>query len=242
MVTIVSDARADSTVMARPSLVVELVGPAGSGKTTLFRALSQRNQRVVKGARPRVRRIGHIPFFARNTISLLPTLLRLHQNGRWFTRQEVGMLARLNGWHYVLTRQASRSERIIVVDQGPVFLLSWLAEFGPESLKGQSSQDWWDSMVKQWAAVLDVVICLDAPDSVLTERINRRGKRHTVKGRPEQEMRAFLARGRTSVDETISRLTASGGPTVLVFDTALESPGKIAEKVLASLGLAPSDE
>lgn len=152
------------------------------------------------------------------------------------------MLARLKGWHHVLARQASRSEGIILLDQGPVFILSWLSEFGPEGLKCQSTGTWWDNMIKQWTAALAVVIHLDAPDAVLMERINARSKSHAVKGKPEQEMHRFLARGRISMEAVISRLAVDGGPRVLRFDTGQESPDQIAEEVLATLGLEPGED
>jgi deoxyadenosine/deoxycytidine kinase len=242
MVRTMNRVLADHTIVRRSPRIVEIVGPAGAGKTTLLRALSQRSESILVVAHPHVRRIGHLPFFVRNTISLLPILLRLHLTGTQFTRLEIVWLARLKGWHRVLARQASRSGRIIVLDQGPVFKLSWLSDFGPEGLKCQSSKNWWDNMVKQWAAVLDVVIRLDAADTVLMERINARGKPHAVKGKAEEETHRFLARGRTSIEAVISRLTIDGGPRVLRFDTGQEAPDEIVEKVLAAFGLEPSEE
>jgi hypothetical protein len=242
MVRAVNEVLAAHTAVRRPPCIVEIVGPAGAGKTALLQALRQRNESILVGDRPRVRTIGHIPFFVRNAISLLPILSRLHQNGRCFTRQEIVMLARLKGWHHVLARQASRTEGIILLDQGPVFILSWLSEFGPEGLKRQSTGTWWDNMIKQWATALAVVIHLDAPDAVLMERINSRGKPHAVKGKPEQEMHRFLARGRTSMEAVVSRLAVDGSPRVLRFDTGQESPDQIAEEVLAALGLNPSED
>lgn len=242
MVRTVNEVLADHTTMRRPPRIVEIVGPAGAGKTALLQALSQRSESIIVGARPRLQRIGYVPFFVRNVIPLLPILLRPYRNGQGFTREEIVMLARLRGWHHVLARQAARSGGIIVLDQGPVFILSWLSEFGPEGLKCQISENWWDSMIKQWAAALDIVIRLDAPDTILMERINARGKPHAVKGKPEQEMHRFLARGRASMEAVIYRLTVEGGPGVLRFDTGQESPDQIAGKVLVALGLKMSED
>jgi hypothetical protein len=97
-------------------------------------------------------------------------------------------------------------------------------------------------MIRQWAAALDVIIRLDAPDSVLMERINARSKSHAVKGKPQQEMHRFLTRGRASMEAVIIRLAADGGPRVLCFDTGQEAPDLLAEKVLAALGLGSSEE
>jgi hypothetical protein len=97
-------------------------------------------------------------------------------------------------------------------------------------------------MIRQWAAILDVAIYLDAPDTVLMERINVRAKCHAVKGRPEQDMHKFLVRGRSSIEKVLGKLTADDGPELLRFDTAQESPNQIAARVLASLGLEPSED
>lgn len=242
MVTTVSKPQNDSTALDKPTPVVELVGPAGTGKTTLLQTLCQHSESVLVAAFPRVRRLEHISFFVKNAVFLWPTLLRARRNGQWLTRQEIVMIAILKGWHYVLARQASRNGGIIVLDPGPVFLLSWLSEFGSEGLRCWSSEKWWDSMIKQWADALDAVVHLDAPDNVLRERINARGKPHTVKGKPEQEMREFLARWRASIEAVISRLTVDGGPRVIRFDTAQESPDQIVEHFLAAFGLEPSGE
>jgi hypothetical protein len=168
-------------------------------------------------------------------------LLHLYRNGTRFTRQEIVMLARLKGWHLVLAQQASRSRGIIILDQGPVFILSWLSEFGPEGLECQIAEDWWESVIKQWADALDVVVRLDAPDTVLIERINARSKSHTVKGLPQPDIHRFLARGRTSMDAVISRLAVNGGPRVLRFDTAQSSSDQIADELLAVFGLCTGD-
>jgi hypothetical protein len=147
----------------------------------------------------------------------------------------------LEGWHLVLGKQASRDRGIIVLDQGPVFILSWLSAFGPDGLKGQVAEDWWNNVIEQWAATLDMVVCLDAPDTVLIGRINDRSKSHAVKGRPQQDVLTFLARGRASMDEVLARLSAGGGPTVLRFDTARRSPDQIADELLVEFGLSRGD-
>jgi len=241
MVGTVSGVLVEATAAASPASVVEIVGPAGSGKTALLAALNQRSDSILVGDRPRVRRIQSIPFFVRNMISLLPVLLRTYRNGARPTRQEMVMLARLKGWHLVLGQQASKSRGVIILDQGPVFILSWLSEFGPDSLKDQIAEDCWNSVIEQWAAVLDMVVCLDAPDAVLIERINARSKSHTVKGMPRRDIRRFLGRGRASMDAAISRLAAGGGPAVLRFDTARRSPDQIADELLAAFGLSRGD-
>jgi thymidylate kinase len=150
-------------------------------------------------------------------------------------------MAILKGWHHALGRRASNNSSVTILDQGPIFMLAWLYEFGPESLKNKSVERWWDSMYKQWASTLDMVIWLDAPDTILVERIHARSKWHLVKGESEQEATEFLARSRTCYEQTIGKLTANSGPEPLRFDTDQESLDQIVDKVLAAFNLEHKD-
>jgi thymidylate kinase len=238
---IVSKAGNDNAHAGKSRLVVELAGPAGSGKTTLLQALSQRNRQIVIGAHPQGRQMRDLPFFIGNAILLVPTFLRLWQNGGRLTGSEAARMIRLKGWHRFLGRQATG--RVVILDQGPVYTLATLRGFGPESLNSQGFQSWWDGMLRQWASILDMVIWLDAPDRVLAARINTRRKGHAVKGKSEQEALEFLEHYRTAYAEMLSALsTNSGGPRILVFDTSLESLDEIANGVLTACGLKDGED
>ena len=54
-------------------LVVELIGPAGSGKTTLARALCRRND-IATGIE--LSRSEHVPHVMRHSLLLLPAFIR----------------------------------------------------------------------------------------------------------------------------------------------------------------------
>lgn len=223
----------DAIARTQP-LVVELIGPAGAGKTTLLRALTQGNQIFVKGPDLVVRRIENIPFFVGNALLLLLTFLRQHGNGRWFTWYEVKAMVYLKGWHRVLRRQASKEGRIVILDPGPVFKLARLRGFGPENMNSQGFEKWWAGMLKQWAATLDMVLWLDAPDAILVERVHGRNHWHRVKEKSEHEACQFLARYRASYEQVVAKLTANGGPTVLRFDTGQESTSQIVDRMLVT--------
>ena len=138
----------------------------------------------------------------------------------------------LKGWPRVLRQQVARSGMIVLLDHGPIFKLSTLYAFGPERLRSQAFKKWWNDMFKEWAVLLDMVVWLDAPNPVLETRINHRDQRHMVKGKPEQEAREFLERYRKSYEQTLAKLTANGGPTLVQFDTSQTSIEQIAENVL----------
>jgi len=230
---------ADNTTMKRPPLIVELVGPAGAGKTTLAQALSQHSKRIRTDTAPYYRKIEDIPFYARNTLGLMPIFFHLYRNmnGRWLTREEIAWMAILNGWHQVLRQQLSMKGTVVILDQGPVFMLAWLYGFGPERLKSQCAKQWWGSMYKEWANTLDMVIWLDTSDATLVERIRARDVRHGVKQKSDPDAFEFLARWRLADAQVLSALTAeAGGPQVIRFDTAQNSPDEIVNKVLAVFG------
>ena len=93
-------------------------------------------------------------------------------------------------------------------------------------------------MFKQWASTLDAVIWLDAPDSVLDQRINSRDQRHSVKGKNESEVVHFLARYRTSYEETLAKLGTAGGPRLLQFDTSRTSIEQVADEILSAFNVS----
>ena len=141
----------------------------------------------------------------------------------------------LKAWPRVLTQQAWNNGTVILLDHGQVFKLATLLAFGPDKLRCEDFEKWWNSMLKQWAYTLDTVIWLDAPDTLLVERINRRSQRHVVKGQSEQEAYGFLARYRASYEEIMAELRANGGPTLLQFNTSQASIEQIVDEVLATV-------
>jgi shikimate kinase len=223
---------------ARKPLIMELVGPAGAGKTTLSRTLSHRSPAIQIGSEIELRNVKYIPIFLGNAISLLPVILRQLLHGQGFTWDEIKYLVYLRGWSAVLKQEAGTEDTAVLLDHGPVFKLATLQEFGPEKLRSDGFEKWWDAMFKQWASTLDIVVWLDAPDSVLEKRINSRDQRHLVKGKTEQEAARFLARYRNSYEQTLAKLKTHGGPFLLQFDTSQTSIEKVADEIISAINIA----
>jgi len=224
----------NNAIKPSPSLIVELVGPAGAGKTTLSRVLSQRDEKILTGAEIELRKLEHIPIFFGNVPFLLPMFLRRYQPGRSFTWEELKYLVYLRGWPRLLSHQALNNGTVILLDHGPVFKLATLNAFGPARLKSHDFENWWRDMLYQWSCTLDLVIWLDAPDTILMERINNRDQRHAVKETSEQEVANFLACYRASYEYILTKLKANGRPNLLQFDTNQASIEQIADGILVA--------
>lgn len=227
--------------MKRPSLIVDLAGPAGAGKTTISQELSKRSENIMIGVYPFIRGPVVSPFFVRQILLLMPTFLRLYKNkrnGRCFNQQEMAWMALLNGWHHILRRKGEKNGKVIVLDQGPVFMLAQLHVFGSESLRNRSLEKWWESVFSQWATALNMVVWLDASDTCLLERIRTRSQGHLVKDKSEIEVFKFLANYRVAYKQVISILMDNhSSPKVLRFDTTRENLDEIVNRLLVEFGL-----
>ena len=221
----------------KPLLIMELVGPAGAGKTTLSRTLSRRNPSIQIGSEIELQKLKYAPVFLSNFVSLLPIFLRQLRYGQLFTWDEIKYLVYLKGWSRVLRREAGTGDAAVLLDHGPVFKLATLYEFGPEKLKVDGFEKWWDKIFSQWASTLDIVVWLDAPDSVLEKRINSRDQRHLVKGKTQSEVVHFLARYRASYEQTLAKLKTNEGPLLLQFDTSQTSIDQVADEILSAMNV-----
>lgn len=228
----------NQAIKQKPPFIVELVGLAGAGKTTLGRALAQHDAKITVAADLELRKKEHVPIFVGQVPFLLPLFLRrCRRPSRWFTWDEIKAMTYLKAWPRVLSQQASNDGTVILLDHGPIFKLATLNAFGPERLKSPGFEPWWQNMFKQWAFTLDIVIWLNAPTNILVERINARNQRHVVKGRPEEEVYNFLRRYQTSYEQVMAHLTAYGKPMLLQFDTNQVSIEQIIDEVLVTCNL-----
>lgn len=213
-------------------LIVEVAGLAGAGKTTLVRLMSQRMGRIFVGPELELRRINQIPIFVAQVTSLLPFLLQSCLTSRWFTWDELKAMAYLNGWTRILAQQATSQNMILLLDHGPIFKMATLNAFGPERLKKKGAEKWWNKMFEQWAHTLDMIIWLDAPNTILRDRINNRVQKHIVKGKPQQETEEFLTLYRKSFEEILAAMKSKSGPTFYQIDTASNSIENVVDEIL----------
>jgi broad-specificity NMP kinase len=213
---------------ARPRLI-ELAGPAGVGKSTLSRTLRgrwQAEQGTIWGL-PAMALLG-------SGIRLGPMLLSMCLNARSPLWDESRHIVRLRTLHRRLG-QGDRTSDMLICDEGPVFALAWLRGFGHPSLRRGESDAWWRASLAQWSQTLDAVVVLDAPDSLLAQRIRTRPEWHEVKQASDREISVWMERFRRALEWVLAGLTVQGGPVVVRIATDGEDPEWIAERLLAGL-------
>lgn len=218
--------------------IVEIVGPAGAGKTTLCQMLSWCDDIHVVNF-PSVRDVASVPFFARYGLEILGSVTLTHPADlKELSRRQVAWLSILNGWPGLLERESRQSNDLIVLDQGPVYLLAEMSLGGPCFLQTTNGKELWQKWYRQWSSVLDTVVWLDAPDECLVQRIREREKDHVVKAKPVEIIYAFLKEYRQAYECTFSALAANRSCLkVLRFDTSRQAPEAIAADLFVEFNL-----
>ena len=188
-------------------LVVELVGIAGAGKSTLYRALQKKATWFLFEHIPSIWDFSNIPFYVKNIISLIPVLIKLLGKGnRFLNVRELVCMAILNDWSIDLMRnKADNGGKTIVIDQGPISMIAYLQLKGPLSLKNSNIQWWWDKVFEQWIQTIDLVVWLDISYETSIYRINNRPQKHSLKGKTYQESCDVLTKYRTKYEEVLSK-------------------------------------
>jgi hypothetical protein len=215
----------------RRARLVELVGPAGAGKSTLAQVLPSRNPRIRSGLT-----LWGLPrgLLLISGVALFPTLVRAALSGHPLRWAELTQMVRLGALRLAVRRAVARDDPVLLLDEGPVFGLGWLDVFFPPNGDLGRTQ-WRRRMVRAWAECLDVVVRVDAADPVLASRIRSRAKPHMVKDRPDDEVYSFTARFRRALDHAVAELRAAGRVRVLGLRTDGGPPGDHAVRLSCAL-------
>ena len=162
--------------MNRRPHIIEMVGVAGTGKSTLEKAMMQRNKRIKSFDLPG--NISYLPFLIKLVITWLPLYLKEYRHSRWFTLQEIRNMAYLDTWISRIRHRALFTKNFFIVEPGSVYWLATLQGCGPEITKHLRFRRWWKGAFQHWASTLDAIIWLDAPEDVCFQRIHSRDQWH----------------------------------------------------------------
>lgn len=215
-------------------LIVELVGPAGAGKTALLRAISARDPSVRSGLR--IERLQFLPLILWHALALAPAAIDLFAESTRLWWPGMLHLVRLRTLHTALAREARSGSRAIILDEGPLFSLARLTVFQNADRGHGALTREWRAELTRWTSELDVVVWLDAPDKVLSERIRGRDKQHPVKDGTEDEVTEFLGRFRSAYQGLMDRVRAAGRVRIVQIQTNEDTTDHMAEITLAALG------
>jgi thymidylate kinase len=224
--------------------LVELVGLAGVGKTTLTNALFQQKQQHFsrKIVLPRPLIVRHA---LAHSMTFLPHYLRSWPRTSWFSQAELRSMVYLSAWPVALAQQ-QMAVTTQLMDLGPIYRLAYLQEFGSALTQSAPFASWQAAQIAQWRKLLDLVIVLDAPDVVLQSRIDRRSKKHVVKAGTVAQSATFFRRYRAAYHDILAHITpqegTADGPLILQIDTSQSPVELIVDQVLQALNQARPQE
>lgn len=217
----------------RPFSVVEIVGVAGAGKSTVTRALAETTGLHTVS---RYRSLRNVPSYLASAARLAPTLTRVRATDlrSWRGCNKVVRLRASLGSVRGHERHGCAG---VVFDQGPLFLLTAVDGDRRREQASASFSRWRSGELCRARRTLDVVVILEAPDEVLLERIRGRRKQHALKHLQDQAARRGLATMRSGLERVVDELTSSGTVRVERIDT---SEGSVEQTVRRIVGAASS--
>jgi hypothetical protein len=218
---------------ARPR-IIELIGPAGAGKSEVCAQLAR-----VPGVL--CTSIWNVPLteLAWATACTIPSAATLVRRARAPLSRELRHIARLRALLNFLDRDELNAYRCIVLDEGPIYTLSWLHVIGHQAFADFRTNSWRHYIAALWAATLDEVVWLDAPDKVLAHRLRSRAKRHVMSNASDRSVTAFSMRYRTAFNSALAVVQQHGRVAVREYRTDHHAPAELAELIIG--GGAPAE-
>jgi hypothetical protein len=211
--------------------VAEIVGPAGSGKSSLMRALAHADRMFLPIAGYRTPR--GAPLYLSSAAAVMPIVPR--RPARAVARRQARWMIRLEASERVL-RHRSVPGTVVLFDQGPVYTLARLTRVHAPGTCSRAYQQWRSKKVRQWADILRVLIVLDAPDDVLLARVRERSKAHYLDQLDDASARDALRAERAACAAVVAELTSAGRLRTIRIDTSGRSADELASLVVAMLG------
>lgn len=219
--------------------IVEIVGPAGAGKSSLFKALQKKEPRIICEEPPPIWNHSYVQFYLRNIGRLFPLFVHLpHREFKVFSRRILIYMIFLTGWHDLLNKKAELIKNVILLDQGPIFMMAYLSIFGQINTEYSRIYEWRKKTDYQWAHTINTIIYLDTSNEALISR-NRNRQDHEIKhisGKSNAEARDFLEKYRNVYKQIINRFTMNNDQLRVVWiDTEEFSIEKAVDIVISEM-------
>ncbi len=215
--------------------IIELVGVAGTGKSTLKEALRNRNG-LIQALHPPPKHL-YLPLLQKITLEWMPLYIMGNQCNRWFTKTELRNMGYLDTWIPYICAQAQFRNLTIVLDPGSVYWLSSLQGFGPDITKHPRYQYWWEKRFEQWAAVLDVIVWLEAPEELCLQRVLARNEWHEAKTQSRSQTLEEFGIYRKLYEKMISKMTSKHPIKIFYFRTNQISTEQMVDHLFSEINL-----
>lgn len=217
------------SVIATPSRprIIELIGPAGVGKSEVTAQLARMPGVLCTS-------VWQVPLteLAWATCCTIPSAATLIRRAGAPLSRELRHIARLRALLNFLDRDELSAYRYIVLDEGAIYTLAWLHVIGHGVFADFRTSSWRHYIAALWAAQLDEVIWLDAPDKVLAQRLRTRAKRHIMSNASDRSVMAFSLRYRAAFNSTIGLIQGHGRLAVRDYRTDHHSAAEIADLIV----------
>jgi len=219
----------------RPFTVVEIVGVAGAGKSTVTRALAETTGLHTVS---RFRSLRHVPSYLASAARLALTLTRVRATDLRSWRG-CNKMVRLRASLAAVRGHERHGCAGVVFDQGPLFLLTAIDGDRRGEPASASFSRWRSGELRRSRRTLDVVVMLEAPDEVLLERIRSRGKHHALKHLRDRPARSGLATMRSGLERVVDELASSGTVRVEWIDTSERSVEQTVRQIVRATSTLP---
>lgn len=217
--------------------LIELVGVAGTGKSTLLKALNHGNSRIQELPPPN--KLWYLPAMFRVISRWLPLHLLKYRGGRWFTWEETRKLGYLDVWLGYIRSEIQTRNLIVALDPGSICWLVALREFGPELTKDPQFRYWWEDRLRAWALALDVIIWMEAPVELSLERVLSREEEHEAKSEPVEVALHEFECYRHAYNALVPEIARRGGAQLFHYRSDQMTTEQMAEEIFKVLGLSP---
>ena len=214
--------------------LIEIVGVAGAGKSTLAQTLLARHPEWRLADFIHARDPGHWRYFVHSFPGVGRLVAHAFRRPR-VSWDEVKLYVYASEWHRYLRARPGQHSAVTLLDQGPLFALACLLWGASAVVSTPWFRSWKRETAARWAQELDVVVELTAPDDVLLARINERERWHAARGTSRREAMEILGAHRRSYSEVLADVQRSGGVRLLRLDTSDRRPEALADELSSVL-------